>query len=517
MSDGIIHWRSPGPVAEGFLDSRAFIVALMGPVGSAKTTTALMRLVAIAKEQAPSPKDGIRRFKACVVCKTYRTLWKNLLPSWWHIMSKETGTWAGSEGGPATHRIDFGASPDAVELEFWIDFIAIGDNRAEDVLRGYEPTVFLLEEADLLDFDTFQYCVSRVGRYPKTDDGGPTYRGVALIFNAPDTENYCYLLCVEKKTPDGKPIETIAITDQKTGAKEPLAVEFFRQPGGLSAGAENLANLDGGRAYYERMSAVMEEWAVRRMVHNQFGYSRDGKPVFPEYDDIFHVSPVPLDPITGLPLILGLDAGGSPAAVVKQHLPNGQWRTLHVMTSEHGTGPERFAENLNRLLAGRFPEWAAAPRRPFAPGRSEGAAILAAVDPSAFFGGDKKNLNDRAWAQKVAAETGLALRPAPTNLLVPRLTAVRQTFIRNIDGRTPGYLMDPRCAVLRKAYASEYRYLRVRAPGAARFHDEPEKNDHSHPADADQYAMLTFGEYHAAMGRREARRGAPLAESAELD
>lgn len=514
MSGIRLEWKTPGPVADAFLSSRDFVDALMGPVGAAKTTTALVRHIDMAQEQRPSPRDGHIHFKACVITKTYRTLWKNLLPSWWNIVPKETGTWHGSDGGPGMHRIPFQRG-DGPIIQFHADFIAIGENRAEDVLRGYEPTVFLIEEADLHDFDVFQYCVTRCGRFPKMIDGGPSYRGVTLIFNAPDTDNWTYKVCVEQQTPEGKPIGALSYVDRETGETIRVAVRFFRQPSGMSPAAENLHNLPSG--YYEAQMMVLEGWLADRMVHNKFGYSRDGMPVYKEFNDGLFVAADELAPIRGLPLILGLDGGGSPAAVVKQHRHDGQWRTLDEICTEHGTGPERFGDALNRLLSDRYAEWAVAqPRHPWEATGGDFRAILAAADPSCFYGDDKQSENDRAWAYKVQKVTGLTLRAAPTNALLPRLSAVRQSF-RLIDGHVPGYLLSPRCPVLRKAYNSHYRYMKIKAPGAARYAVEPEKNNWSHVADADQYAQLTFGETYATEGRTEARRNVPRPAQAEMD
>ena len=57
--------------------------------------------------------------------------------------------------------------------------------------------------------------------------------------------------------------------------------------------------------------------------------------------------------------------------------------------------------------------------------------------------------------------------------------------------------------MLRKGLLGRYQYRRVKISGAAeRYHDEPEKNEYSHPHDALQYvATRTFGD--AVRGREE--------------
>ena len=160
-------WDAPGPVSAAFFDSRAKRQAIQGPIGSGKTRTCLTKLIFLAVAQKPSTRDGIRKFKACVVHQTYRQLWRATIKSWWKVMPQAEGVWTGAKDGPATHEINF-KLPNGDIVNFIIDFVAIGDNSAEDVLRGYEPTVFFLNEADLLTEDGYTYARGRCGRYPDT-------------------------------------------------------------------------------------------------------------------------------------------------------------------------------------------------------------------------------------------------------------------------------------------------------------------------------------------------------------
>src|SRR5690606_4374202 len=127
--------------------------------------------------------------------------------------------------------------------------------------------------------------------------------------------------------------------------------EFHRQPSGFSPQAENRENLPPG--YYEAQAVGQPDWYVRRMIRNEFGYSRDGRPVYPEFSDARHVAAEALRPGPGLRLVIGADAGLTPAATIWQRLPNGQWRCLDELVAESGAGmgAKRFGEALNRLLA----------------------------------------------------------------------------------------------------------------------------------------------------------------------
>ena len=463
-----LNFKPPGPVAGAYLRSQARVAGCMGPIGGGKTSTSFMKGLGFAQRQRRSTSDGIRRFKLCVVRDSYRRLWRSTIKTWWHWMPKEIGTWVGGDEQPASHTIEIQLGREDY-LEFVVEFIAIGSDNIEDVLRGYEPTAFFLNESDRLAPEVLPYCIGRAGRYPDTDrHGGPTWWGVFMDYNAPDEDNYLFDMMMNR--PEGH--------------------EFFIQPSGLSPDAENLQNLPGGAGYYIERARGQPEWYVRRMIENKFGYSRAGKPVFPEFNDQFHVARMELEPIKGLPVLLGLDAGMTPAATFRQRRPNGQWLVLDELATDigAGVGPERFGEMVNLRMAERFPRFEA-----------KGWA-----DPSAAYGADKEDGKDD-WIRIVSKVTGIPIVPAQTNKLIPRHEAIRRTLVGNIDGRHPRLLISPRCKHLRRAYNSGYRYRRMRLIGEERYRPEPEKNMFSHIADADQYVALGGGEYEAVMHRQEQR------------
>ena len=77
----------------------------MGPIGSGKTSTVLMKFMALAQRQKPSTRDGIRKFKFCVVRDTYRQLWRTTIPTWNTWMPQSVGTWQGAKDSPVIHTI----------------------------------------------------------------------------------------------------------------------------------------------------------------------------------------------------------------------------------------------------------------------------------------------------------------------------------------------------------------------------------------------------------------------------
>jgi hypothetical protein len=98
--------NSPGSISDAFLLSRAFIKIIIGPVGSAKTMTALRALRRVAMRQG-GRVDGngvlIRKARVGVIRETYPNIEKNTLPSWFRIHPESDGkfTWK----APFTHRL----------------------------------------------------------------------------------------------------------------------------------------------------------------------------------------------------------------------------------------------------------------------------------------------------------------------------------------------------------------------------------------------------------------------------
>ena len=465
-----IVWKSPGPVSSAFMRSMAPVQIIQGPIGSGKTTTALTKKLKLARLQRPSLIDGVRRYKFCSVRDTYRQLWKTTIPSWWDVVPQSVGDWSGSDGAPATHTITFEGPDGNPAVELTAEFVAIGENKVEDVLRGYQVTSFYLNEFDLIAEEVFNYARGRAGRYPKMSEGGPSWWGVIGDMNAPDVDSHAYKVMVEKR---------------------PKEFAYFRQPSGFSPNAENLPNLPPG--YYEKQSAGQKEWYIRRMIRNEFGYSRDGLPVFEEeYSDHLHVAPMPLEPDSGLNIVIGLDAGLTPAAGFWQRRPTGQWRGLHeiAVTGEGRMGAGRFGEEINRVLKDRF----------------EGLKVGAVyADPSSDKGADKEG-GEKSWMEIVSNVTGLPISPAPTNELHPRLEAIRRPLSRPVAPDVPGLVICPEhMPVTRRAFNSNYRYRRKQLAGKTEYQESPDKNEFSHIMDAHQYALLGGSEWHEVAGRQNAR------------
>lgn len=457
---------SIGPIAAAYFEDRSEAACIMGPIGSAKTSVSLMKIIMAAIQQEPN-NDGIRYTKFMVIRDTYRNLWNTTIASWFSWIPETLGEFSGGKNEPGKHHLRFKLG-DGTIVDTLVEFVAIGDKNVEDVLRGWEGTGAYLNEADRLHEDVFHYIYGRVGRYPSIPKCGnkATWYGIWADMNAPDEENYMARLFIFDK---------------------PASYTFFKQPGGREPNAENLQNLPDG--YYTKQLAGQTDYYIHRMIDNKLGYSRDGQPVYPEYNDNIHVATQILRPTNGLPIQIGFDCGLTPAAVIGQQEPTGHWKILKEIIAD-GIGAKRFGELVNRILKTEF----------------KGFKISTATCDPAGLSKSAGDAEERSWRDIVSYTTGLIIRPAPTNAITPRLDCVKMVLNRMIDGR-PGFTLSPDCRVLRKGFNSGYKFKKVADTNTnVLISDTPDKNEYSHPHDALQYLLLGGGEYNETMGKKLGNR-----------
>lgn len=466
-----------GPVHEAFVNDWRFISAIMGPFGSAKTTGCIRKIFQSALNQKPQ-HDGWRRVRWCVVRDTYSQLETNVMKSWFAWFEKTKANWNGRMLQHVVRReVVFanGAPPIKVEIEML--FRAMGDQKAEDVLKGLELTGLWLNETDTLDRSVLLFGLPRVGRYPAVKDGGVSWSGIICDFNAPDVDNWTYDLLVEQNT--GLTKEQEAELAEKVGPN--WGIGFHRQPGGMSKDPlpENIENLETG--YYERMMLGFagDENKIRRFIHNEFGAVRNGQPVYPEFNDIVHVAKGHLNPDPDLPILAGLDGGRTPAMVFGQLDEDaGQLRILRDLllydpvnqSDLKRLGPSAFGEIASEMVAQWWPDCRMG---------------VVFYDPAIDFGSEDDGID---WLRDFKSKF-----PAPRfspggdagNRIDPRLEAVRRR-LTNLPGGRPALLIDPRCRIVRRAFNNGYIFERIehKQSGTGRFRSVPLKNDFSHPMDA---------------------------------
>lgn len=473
-----------GPVAAASLRAWGPVNLLKGPPGSAKTSNFIFKALAGTLMQNPYP-DGVRRARLWLLAIDYRRLWGNFIPSvfeWIPQHDPENGVvWVGARGGPAQQTITM-QDPRGQQAVLEVLYEAVGDDWSDEALEalvaGKQTTWVWFNEWQNFPEVAWSKVGPRVGRFPRRADAIPVAPGMWGDLNAGIVESWQHKLWTSGKFKPG--------------------VHLFDQPGAFDKDAsgkriaENLHNLPEG--YYEQMMLTMPEHEIERKIHNRWGRRLDGEPVF-NFDDRALVAQLPLQPDYRRPLLYGVDAGLDPAIVFGQRMADGQLRRLQeVVAIRHGVGPKRFGEAVRAMLeSARF--------APFFQAKN----VRGYGDPAAFHGNDKEDPDDAHWMDRFAQAAGLTgemrPRPAPTNLPTPRQQAVRDTLA--VEEGVPRGLFDPEgVPTLRRAYNGGYRFRKLKVVGTERYDPEPDKNEYSHVADADQYLALMEGGYAKAIGRR---------------
>lgn len=470
--NGMLHrpWVSPGPTVDRLIAStiaptdpvlrhasRQRIIT--GPVGSGKTTGVKGGTMVNAMQQPVWP-DGVRRYSLHIIRDSYRSLWSQFVPFWldWWPIGTPGVEWSGAKDGPVDTTLHLITPMGPVDYS--VRMRAIGELRSEadieNFWRGLAPTDIWLEEGDILPESVYLKAQTRLGRYPprSVDGRGAVSPTLWMGSNQFLIGSWPYKL--------------------KMAGRWRPNVELFDQPGGRSPQAENLHNLRPG--YYDDIVRQSDERTVRRMVDNEHVLPLAGQPVFPEFRDQVHCRPFELD--RRLPLRIGFDGGLqtlNQAAAIGQRGMAFQARFRDEVTTEHGTGVERFAEMINaKLSEERYRPW-----------NGDRGSIRCVVDPSAQWGNDKK-AGQANWIIAMRSKTGLDIRAARSNNPNVRHEALRACMTRIVDGH-PGLLVHPDAKMLREGLGGLFHYAAIRAGAGSRNSDQAVKNPHSHVCEAAEY------------------------------
>lgn len=489
MSKDIKRYIPPGPIGAAFIQSRGPIDIIMGPAGSGKTVASVIKGPLLAASYMPVCKDGVVRVKMICVRDTYRDFARTALASWHeyfpigHPWQRADKGYEGGQDRPVRHHLEWEAwrGPDKVKIEFTMETGAIGDQNVMQFVRGYEISMAWGNEVDLMDPIVPSALFMRTGRYPPMErineqelervsrDGRASMRKIGVEIG--DTEPVLPRMFWGDMNPPDIDHPILAACGYADPATKNPAYNFFQQPGGLSDAAENRAGR--ARSAYEMDLIAMPEHLSRRMVHGLPGYLRDGNPVYPEFNLKRHVADVPIDPIPNIPIEIGVDGGGSPAAAIVQFMANGQARITDELVTEPGTGPARFAEMLVEILLLRY----------------RNTPIRAVWgDPANFYSPDRL-AGDLSFMQIVQKAIGVDVTPAPSQEPALRQEAVRWYLGKPIDDATERMLVNPACKSLVGGFAGHYKLTKTAtASGTDKL--AVVKNRYSHPHDALQYVCL---------------------------
>jgi len=448
--------------------------------------------------------DGIRLSKWGIVRNTYDMLETTTLATFIQWIPHDI---CAINRKPMRGHMDYPLS-DGTRVKSEFIFLAL--DRPDDVkkLLSLELTGLFMNEAKELPYAVLKAARERIGRYPSQIDGytdkgdykAPrdadghyqpcTRKAVLMDTNPPEDDHWWYQLAEEG-----------CLRSNDTAEAKRAVAEIFgfvRGPSPLiktrsgeykpNPLAENIDFLPGGYKYYLDMIAGNTQDHINVMVMGNYGTIKDGKPVYPQYNDLIHCPEKPLGVIEDLPIGLGWDGGLTPSCIIGQQTKRGQLRVIAELVSED-MGVRQFARDVVKpFLQRNFYgiEVAFSYIDPAGKGRGEAEAKSAMGILNDDYVEDNED-GDIIQPLSMGFET----EPAPTNDPTKRIDAVNSYIIKLVDGE-PGYLVSRKCPMIRKGKIGGYQYKRVQVSGEDRFKDKPDKNKYSHPADAEQYMALGF-------------------------
>lgn len=455
---------TPPATGAAFMRSDIKRRLLLGPIGSGKSTVCVVEIFRRCAE-IPKCKDGYRRSRWVVVRNTNQQLKTTTLKTWnqW-FPPGVAGTW---REGDKTFLLEVG------DIKAEILFLPLDSPDDAQRLLSLELTGAFLNEAREIAPEIIQAVFSRLGRYPSRAMLPPEtdyWYGLIMDTNPPSRDSYLF---------------------EKFEEERPEGWEIFKQPGGLTAEAENRENLP--ETYYEDMMVgATKDW-VDVHVHGQYGKSLSGRPVYEKsFTRAFHVAKAPLKAIasSAYPILIGMDFGRTPAAVFGQR----DWRgRLNVLDSlyEENIGLQNFlAQFVKPYLAQHYP----------------GNKFIVIGDPA---GWAKSQLSEENVHDVLTAAGLLAVR-APTNDPEKRIRAVETLLSQQVDGEAMILFSPPEASKGMKHLVTgldgSYKFRRMQS-GA--YETSPQKDQWSHDNDALQYlclgASLNGGAVLPTAGRREVR------------
>lgn len=429
---------------------------------SAKSTGCIFTLVYEGMRQPPGP-DGIRRTRYAVVRNTNQQLMDTTFKSFNAFFKDgQAGKWRATD-----KTFVLKPAPDT-EIEFMFRPLDTEDDIGR--LLSLEVSGIWFNEAREINHKVYLAAIGRIGRYPSKINGGCARPLVLLDTNPPEEDSWLYDM-VEKIKPDN--------------------VGIYIQPPALIPGtyevnpdAENLENLPDD--YYETQvdAAKDNDEYINVYLRVMYGRTNAGKPVLPMFDKARHVARRPLEPNPLLPLYVGFDPGMNSGLVFGQYTLNGQLLCYDAIATEQ-TGTERLIrEKIRPMLANKYRDF----------------EVIFCPDPAAAI---RSNVDERT-ALDALSKAGYRFKFVDkNNQLQPRLEAAENFLTRQVETGAALQLDPEGCKPLIRALDGGYRYPESKR-GVEK--DTPEKNEHSHVADAFQYLCRVVQHAEARSAREQKYR-----------
>lgn len=405
---------------------------------SGKSSGCVVEIIQRAQQQAPS-RDGIRRTRWMIVRNTQKDLRDTTIKTFMHwIPESHFGVF-----NKTTLSYKILGIP-GCEIEVW--FRALDNEDDIKHLLSLEVTGAWFNEAREIPWSLVKAMMGRVNQFPAKSDVPCTWGGIILDSNPPDSTSAWFKFFEEQQ-------------------HAPSFAEIFKQPSGLSDEAENLAFINGGRSYYERLSQDADEEWIKVYIRGEYGFVQSGRSVYMEYSDTTHCKEV--NPVAGLQVRRSYDFGLTPSCVFTQIMPDQRYLIFDEMTSDD-MSVDAFTDQVLDHSLRSFQNF-------------KKVEFVDTGDPAGVI---RSEVDARSVFQMMRAK-GIDIQPGLQSVAL-RIESVRKPLRKLLGDGKPQLVLHPRCVMLRKGFLGHYHYRKLHVSGD-RFADTPEKNEASHPHDALQY------------------------------
>jgi hypothetical protein len=431
-----------------------------------------------ALEQAPDI-NGVRRSRYGILRATYPNLKSTTVESW-----KE---WFGPTINivydiPIRGRVVMNHPDGRTTVEMDLVFLAL--DREEDVikLQSLQLVGAHLNETAEIPRGVFQMLKSRINRYPKMFRVHEDYRDefkhmenihgkvgavepfIISDYNSIPTEHWLYKIAEEEKPENHRfwvQPSALLMCSKQQGFVKDAADNWYK----INPFADNLEHLSEDY-YVDQVQGADPEW-VSVFVLNNYGNLRGGKPVYKMYDDKVHFTDQPFEISKGIPIVIGMDTGLTPAAAFTQFTSSGQFVIFDELVTEDCSIHEFAYDVLWPHLRNKY----------------KGFQFEIILDPE-----NKRGQTDKKTARDILVKAGFPVSLGKSNNPARRFESV-VFFLRKKDG----LVITSNCPTIRKGFLSEFKYDKVSTTvKGTTWKEKVTKNIYSHVHEGLQYAAMEF-------------------------
>lgn len=462
-----------------FHQSQEKVRCLAGPIGGGKSVACVMDILKWAILQQ-ADEGGVRRTRFAIIRNTVdqlKTTTMKTLMDW-----LPPGVYGEHRIVDKTYILKLNLG-DKTRVESELLFLSLDNPADTRKALSLELTGVWLNEAREIHPDVIEVMVTRTGRYPKENRSagyGCTRSGMIMDTNMPSAESWFGKRMQDEKSgwdvhiqpPAAITPESYLIKYGESALPEDIFEDFEGRQWVINPDADNLRNLK--EDYYPTAIAGKAKDFVDVYVLSRYGRELGGAPVYENvWKSDFHILDVSAGTSRALvaedyPIVIGLDFGRTPSAILLQGDPRGRITALCEILSEN-CGIERFLKDFLRpVLMSRFPR----------------CSFVVAPDPAGYH---KQQIGEQSLVD-IVKKAGYKVSRPVSNDPEKRIAAVEQVLMEQVDGKAR-FRVAPECKVLIKGFEDGYRY---RQKKNGELEPSPDKNKYSHPHDALQYGVMVL-------------------------